>query len=209
MPDLSDTIRRRYDRIAPLFDKMDRMVKDKYRAELLGQVRGEVLEVGVGTGVNLPLYPEGLHVTAIDFSPRMLRYAEERAKKSRARVRLLHMDVQHLQFEDDTFDSAVSTCVFCSVPDPVAGLREIRRVLKPEGRLYMIEHMLSDHLPIALLLHVLNPLVVRMVGANVNRKTMENLRLAGFSIDRVRLIGFVDVFRMIVASPNKADQAHE
>lgn len=183
---------------------MDRMVDDKYRAELIGRVHGEVLEVGVGTGANLKFYPENVNVTAIDFSPRMLSYAQKRAKECRAKVRLVQMDVQHLQFDDNTFDFVVSTCVFCSVPDPVAGLLEIRRVLKPEGRLLMIEHMLSDHFPIAIALHLLNPLIVRITGANVNRRTMDNLRMAGFSIQDMRFIGFVDVFRLIVAAPNRS-----
>nr|WP_074956679.1 class I SAM-dependent methyltransferase [Alicyclobacillus macrosporangiidus] len=129
--------------------------------------------------------------------------AEKRAQECTAKVRLIQMDVQNLQFDDDTFDSVVSTCVFCSVPDPIAGLREIRRVLKPEGRLLMIEHMLSDHFPIAIVLHILNPFTVRMTGANVNRRTMDNLRTAGFSIQEMRFIAFSDVFRLIVAVPNK------
>lgn len=203
MADITEKIRRRYDRIAPIFDKMDRMVDDKYRAELIRRAHGEVLEVGVGTGANLKFYPENANVTAIDFSPRMLSYAQKRIEESRAKVRLLQMDVQQLQFDDNTFDTVVSTCVFCSVPDPMAGLREIRRVLRPDGYLLMIEHMLSDHIPIALVLHLLNPLIVRMTGANINRRTMDNLRTAGFSIQQMRCIALSDVFRLIVATPDK------
>ncbi|WP_029420759.1 class I SAM-dependent methyltransferase [Alicyclobacillus macrosporangiidus] len=203
MGDTTEKIRRRYDRIAPFFDKMDRMVADKHRAELIRRACGEVLEVGVGTGANLQFYPADLNVTAIDFSPRMLSFAHERVKECRANVRLLQLDVQHLQFDDNTFDTVVSTCVFCSVPDPVAGLREIRRVLKPSGHLLMIEHMLSDHIPIALVLHLLNPFTVRLTGANVNRRTMDNLQTSGFAIQEMRCIALSDVFRLIVATPNK------
>lgn len=179
------------------------MVQDKHRAELVSRLKGVVLEVGVGTGSNLPFYPSGSNVTGIDFSPRMLSFANGRAKSSPANVRLMQMDAQHLQFADNTFDTVISTCVFCSVPDPIQGLKEIRRVLKPGGRLLMLEHMLSDHLPIALMLHALNPLTVRMVGANVNRKTMTNLHTAGFVIDDVRNVAMFDVLRQIEANPNK------
>ncbi|MCL6442129.1 MAG: class I SAM-dependent methyltransferase [Alicyclobacillus sp.] len=200
---ITDKIRHRYDRIAPLFDKMDRMVDKKHRESLIGDAQGEVLEVGVGTGANLKFYPANVNVTGIDFSPRMLSFAEKRAKECASPVRLLQMDVQNLDFADNTFDTVVSTCVFCSVPDPIAGLREIRRVLKPGGRLLMIEHMLSDHLPIAVLLHLLNPLTVRISGANVNRRTMDNLSKAGFYIRDMRFLAFIDVLRRIEAIPDK------
>lgn len=197
----SDKIRRRYDRIAPLFDRMDQMVDESQREQLIRAAQGEVLEVGVGTGANLPYYSEGTHVVGIDFSPRMLSYASKRVHESQATIQLLQMDVQHLDFADNTFDTVVSTCVFCSVPNPIVGLQEIRRVLKPDGHLLMLEHMLSDHLPLAAMLHVMNPVVVRMTGANVNRRTMDNLSAAGFSIKDVKLVAFSDIFRRIDAVP--------
>ncbi len=180
---------------------------DQFKSSLIAGVHGNVLEVGVGTGANLKFYPKHVHVTGIDFSPKMLSFARERAKEVALRVQLLEMDVQHLTFADNTFDTVVSTCVFCSVPDPIAGLREIRRVLKPQGRLLMLEHMLSNHLPLALLLHVLNPLTVRATGANVNRKTLDNLKAAGFTITQWRPVAFFDVFRQIEAIPVKTSDA--
>ncbi len=111
------------------------------------------------------------------------------------------MDAQHLEFADHSFDTVVSTCVFCSVPDPLAGLREIHRVLKPGGRLLMIEHMLSDHAFLAFTLQILNPLTVRMTGANVNRKTIDNIQTAGFQIEAMKMLALRDIVRKIIASP--------
>ena len=88
------TVQRRYDRIAPLYQAMDRMIDDSQRTELLSAAHGDVLEVGVGTGANLPFYPLGATVIGIDLSSRMLSYAKRRAREARAQVRLLQMDVQ-------------------------------------------------------------------------------------------------------------------
>lgn len=123
MGNITEAIRHRYDRIAPMFNKMDRMIDEKYRSDLLSSAKGNVLEVGVGTGANFKFYPASTHVIGVDFSPRMLAFAEERAMEAQADVELVQMDIQDLQFADDTFDTVVSTCVFCSVPDPVKGLR--------------------------------------------------------------------------------------
>ncbi len=201
MRNLTETIRHRYDRIAPFFSRMDAMAKESWRKDLFSHVRGEILEVGVGTGANLAYYPAGLHVTGIDFSPRMLSYARQKVSDCPADITLMEMDIQALAFPDNTFDTVVSTCVFCSVPNPVEGLKEIRRVLKPDGQLLMIEHMLSEHGALALLLHALNPLTVRLTGANVNRRTIENLDLAGFPTREIKNVAFFDVFRSIRAIP--------
>lgn len=195
----------RYDRNAERYDKrasmMERMAFGKLRERLWTRVSGpNVLEVGVGTGLNLPFYPrssEGLKITGIDLSDRMLEQARRRAVREGAEVELLEMDAQALRFPSDTYDSAVSTCVFCSVPDPVLGLREVRRVLKPGGRLVMIEHVRPNGL-LGPLFDLLNPLVVRLQGANINRETVENVGLAGFEIESVesRHLGIV---KLIVA----------
>ncbi len=153
-------VQRRYDRIGPLYQAMDRMIDDSQRTELLSAAHGDVLEVGVGTGANIPFYPLGATVIGIDLSSRMLSYAKRRAREARAQVRLLQMDVQHLSFPPNTFDTVVSSCVFCTVPDPIQGLSEIRRVLKPDGVLLMLEHMQSEHRLIAWALNAINPLSV-------------------------------------------------
>ncbi len=201
--------RRRYDRNAPLYDMMERLAETgtfrRWRARLWQLVQGEeireqeILEVGVGTGRNLAYYPAGSRVTAIDLSPRMLERAKRRADAlGRADVQLLEMDIEHTPFPDASFDAAVSTCVFCSVPDPVAGLCEIRRVLRPGGRLYMLEHVLSRRPVVRQLMQLANPLVVRIGGENINRDTRRNLEIAGFRVVTAEPLWW-DIFWLFVA----------
>jgi ubiquinone/menaquinone biosynthesis C-methylase UbiE len=179
------TTRDRYDRAARFYDvhaaAMEWLFFRRLRALLWGTApaAGRLLEIGVGTGVNVPYYPPGASATAIDLSPAMLERARHRAERLDLRAELREMDAQHLDFPDATFDAVAATCVFCSVPDPVAGLREAWRVLKPGGQLLLLEHMRSGNPVAGKFMDILNPLVVRMSGANINRRTMDNLAAAG------------------------------
>ena len=179
--------RRRYDRLASFYDLLEAPVERfrfaSWRARLRDRIVGDqALEVGVGTGKNLPYYPRDVKVTAVDLSPRMLERARRRASVLGLEVELREMDVQDLAFPDHIFDTVFATFVFCSVPDPVLGLRELRRVCKPGGRLLLLEHMRPGNPMLGLLFDLLNPMVVRMMGANINRRTMENIRRAGWRI---------------------------
>ncbi|SDJ35265.1 class I SAM-dependent methyltransferase [Salimicrobium halophilum] len=178
----TDKIKQRYDRISGVFDMMDHMIKDKWREELVKNVEGTVLEVGVGTGANLPYYPSEAEVTGIDFSGKMLDKARKKAATLDTSITLEEMNAENLDFPDDTFDYVISTCVFCSVPDPVQGLKEIRRVLKPEGKVLMLEHMRSDNRFIGKAMDIMNPVGLHIVGANINRRTMTNIQKAGLRL---------------------------
>ncbi|MBU2547100.1 MAG: methyltransferase domain-containing protein [Proteobacteria bacterium] len=141
----TEAVKRRYDRLARFYDLLEGPAKSirfgGWRARLPNRVTGlRALEVGVGTGKNMPFYPAGGQVTAIDFSPGMLARARARADTLGIEVDLRQMDVQSLFFEDRTFDTAWATFIFCSVPDPVRGLEEMRRVCKADGRLLLLEH---------------------------------------------------------------------
>ncbi|MFD1363224.1 class I SAM-dependent methyltransferase [Lentibacillus salinarum] len=198
----TETIKRRYNRISSAFDFMDRIIREKWRKELLQHAKGKVLEVGVGTGLNLKYYPDHAEVTGIDFSPAMLQKAREKADRMPQHFELLEMDAQQMNFSDNTFDTVVTTCVFCSVPDPVKGLKEIRRVTKPEGKIIMLEHMRSNNEFFGKTMDILNPIGLHIVGANINRKTMENIQQADMKVENEEFL-MTSVMRKLLLSPNK------
>jgi ubiquinone/menaquinone biosynthesis C-methylase UbiE len=201
----SDITQKRYDRRAFLYDFLEAPIErfrfGSWRSRLFSWIEGKrILEVGIGTGKNLPYYPKGVKLTAIDLSSRMLEQAQRKVADLNIEVSFLQMDVQQLAFSDRRFDTVLGTFVFCSVPDPVAGLKEVRRVCKPGGRLLLLEHMRPGNALLGLMFDLLNPLVVRMMGANINRRTMENIRKAGWKtlVDE-RMSS--DIVRLIEAEP--------
>jgi len=204
MDDETERIKARYNRTAALYDQVEYLVErlayQRWRAKLWALVEGKrILEVGVGTGRNMPYYPQGAQVTAVDLSEKMLQRARWRARELGIVADLRVMDAQRLEFPDASFDAAVATFVFCSVPDPVAGLRELGRVVRPDGRTYLLEHMRVDKLVIGKLMDWLDPFVVRIIGAHIARRTVENVRKAGLEIERVEDVARGGLFRLIVA----------
>jgi ubiquinone/menaquinone biosynthesis C-methylase UbiE len=201
--DATNTTRSRYQRLAPMYDLMESFPEQRYlpwRKHLWSLVRGpRVLEVGVGTGKNIEFYPHNLEVTGIDLTPGMLARARKRAESLNRKVDLLLGDVQCLDFPEDSFDTVVATFVFCSVPDPVQGLSEVRRVVKPGGQVLILEHLRSAQPLVGLLMDLLNPLVVRTMGANINRRTVENVHKGGLILENVEDVGMGGVFKLIVA----------
>lgn len=182
-------IKKRYNRIARYFDSLERPMGTsgfaKWRKKLIEQATGKTLEVGVGTGKNIPHYPENIDLTVIDFSKNMLEKAKIKCSDSSPNINFLEMDVQNMVFKDNTFDTVITSCVFCSVPDPVKGLKEIKRVLKPEGQLLMLEHVRSNDRVLGRLMDWFNFIPLYIMGANINRKTFENLKAAGF--DKIKV----------------------
>ncbi|MDA1257725.1 MAG: class I SAM-dependent methyltransferase [Chloroflexi bacterium] len=168
--------RTRYDRAARLYDAMywpaERLLIHRLRHRLWSRVpSGKILEIGVGTGENINYYPVSSDVTALDLSPHMLARARSRAVPEDARLEMQTGDVQQLDFPDDAFDSAVATFVFCSVPDPGQGLREVARVVRPGGRIFLLEHVRVDIPIIGMMMDIADPVAVRVTGAHVNRRT--------------------------------------
>ena len=193
---------KRYDRQAGLFDFWEAPIEalgfKRLRKRLWSEVHGaRILEVGVGTGKNLPYHPEGSRRVAVDLSPGMLRRAARKADRLGRDVDLVLADAQRLPFRDGAFDAAAATFVFCSVPDPVQGLREVRRVVRQDGSLHLLEHVRSRNPIAGRLMDWTNPLWVRVSGANINRDTVDNVQRAGFELESVksRMFGILKLIR--------------
>ena len=186
----SPVIKQRYDRLAPYFDGLEAVMEGlffkSWRKQLWAKVDGHhILEVGVGTGKNFDYYPAGARITAIDFSQKMLEQATHKKVRKSISVDLNLMDVQSLCYADNSFDTVIGSFVFCSVPLPRKGLKELCRVCKPGGQVLLLEHVLSSKPVIAKAMNFINPAVVALAGANINRDTVKNVKACGFASVRV------------------------
>jgi ubiquinone/menaquinone biosynthesis C-methylase UbiE len=179
---------------------VEQWVFGPWRARVWSLVQGpRVLEVGAGSGPNLPYYPPGVHVTATELSASLIESARKRARRLGVQVDLRVMDVQDLDLPAATFDTAVATLVFCSVPDPVRGLRELARVVRPGGQVLLLDHVRIDRPVLGRLMDWLNPVFVSLIGEDFNRRTVENVRRAGLEIERVEDLVRCGLVKLIVA----------
>ncbi len=161
----------------------------KYRRAVVAGAHGRVLEIGVGSGLNFPLYGKQVElVYGIDPSPRLLAIARRRAAASGVPVELLQGSATAIPLANDTIDIVVMTWTLCSIPDPLAALREMRRVLKPNGNLCFVEHGLSPEPSVERWQHRITPAWRRMAGGcHLDRKIDELIRLAGFDLTNLQV----------------------
>jgi ubiquinone/menaquinone biosynthesis C-methylase UbiE len=196
-PDETARVRAIWDRLAPTYDRSAgfeaRLLGDG-RAWVIGQATGEILEIAIGTGRNLPLYPAGARLTAFDISPRMLAIADARAGALGLQATLALGDAQRMPYEDGSFDSVVCTLALCSIPDDRAAIAEVFRVLRPGGRFVLIEHVRSHHLLVRGIEGVMERWSLPRTGDHLLRDPLDHLEAAGFVVDhtaRSRL-GFIE-----------------
>ena len=173
-----------------------------HKQRLFRKARGETLLVAAGTGNDFKFFPSGMHITGIDISPEMIERSRRKAASYSGRIDLSVKDACDLDIADSSFDSIVTVFTFCSVPRPIVGLKELRRVLKPDGQLLMMEHVRSRFGPLGVMMDLLTPLS-RRVGPELNRDTVGNVQKAGFRLRRVENV-YLDVVKIIEAIP-----AHE
>jgi ubiquinone/menaquinone biosynthesis C-methylase UbiE len=162
-------------------------VAKEQRARVCEGLAGEVVEIGFGSGLNVPFYPAGVtRVAAVEPADAGWKLAEKRLRDAPVPVERSGLDGQSLPLPDDSFDAALSTWTMCTIPDIGAALRELRRVLKPGGRLHFVEHGLAPDEDVRRWQHRLNPVQNRLFGGcNLNRPTVDLLRGAGFTIEHV------------------------
>jgi len=178
------------DRIfAATYDRMSKGTEEAglgaHREALLSQASGKVLEIGAGTGRNLPFYGEDVELTLVEPGEPMVRRLERRIREHPRPVTLVQAPAEALPFEDGEFDVVVSTLVLCAVDDQAQALEEARRVLKPGGTLLFIEHVRSDEPRLARKQDRMNRVNRVVVRCNCNRATLDAIRAAGFTIDEV------------------------
>lgn len=182
-------VQRIYDRMAPRYDRViavaERALFAGGREWATSHAHGDVVELGVGTGRNLPLFPADARVVGIDVSPRMLDIARRRAEALGRSFDLRLGDAQALDLPDASVDVVVSTLTMCSIPDAAAAVREAARVLRPGGRLVLLEHVASDRPAVLSAQRLLEPLAVRLQGDHLLREPEQQVREAGLRIDLV------------------------
>jgi ubiquinone/menaquinone biosynthesis C-methylase UbiE len=195
--------RDKWDRAAPGFDLMASYGPEKRwepaKRKLFSNMGdGEILFLAVGTGLDIRFFPEGRKIVGIDISQKMLDRAAERTSKYSGELTLQQVDVHDMPFEEGQFDQVFTSCTFCSVPNPVAGLEALRRILKPGGDLFMFEHTGSRYFPFKWMMDLMTQ-VSRVVGPDMNRPTVENVQKAGFDLKEITHV-YMDVVKTIHAT---------
>ncbi len=200
-------IQRQYNAFAKWYDLTDGIVEylgvRRLRRRLLSKAGGKVLEIAVGTGLNLPRYQPGMHLTAVDLSQAMLARTRKKAAKLKLSIDLAIMDGELLGFPDNHFDTVVESLTLCTFPDPVGALREMERVVKPGGRILLLEHGRSDRPRLGRYQDRRAAKHAQVLSCNWNREPQELVAQAGLRIKNASR-SFFGVFHLMEVEPNGA-----
>ena len=194
----------KYTRIAKFYDlfqyPLEILSLNRLRKHVISQAQDKILEVGIGTGKNLQFYPLYSDLTALDFSSGMLDIARRKIDEiGLQQCVLIEMDIEEMSFPDDSFDTIISTFVFCTVPHPDKGLNELYRVLKPGGKVIFLEHMKSSSQWLNAFLWIMDKITTPLLGTSMLRETQQSIEKSGFTILTSENKVF-DILRLIVVT---------
>lgn len=196
-----ERVREIYDQQAANYDAVGGAGRlETMRAKLFSQARGDVLELGVGTGATFAHYPKLSSLTGLDLSEKMLEKARARADALPFLVELWQTDFQRIPFGDGSFDTVSSSLGLCGIPDPALLFSEIRRVLRPGGRLLALEHVRPPNAVLGLGADAIDPIWDRIVGCHANRRTLRLLEQSGFKL-RILERHLLGVLVSLIAEP--------
>jgi ubiquinone/menaquinone biosynthesis C-methylase UbiE len=203
--DRSERLRRYWDNHARSYDRQmafwERRLFGDGRQWVCAQATGDVLEVAIGTGRNLALYPDGIHLTGIDFSPKMLQLTQRRAEDLGRRVDLRLGDAQALDLPDACFDTVVCTLSLCAIPDERQTIAEMKRVLRPGGRLLLLDHVAAAPRPARAVQWPLERIAIPLGGEHLRRRPLRQVQAAGFQIERRERSKLGIVERLVARKP--------
>jgi ubiquinone/menaquinone biosynthesis C-methylase UbiE len=201
----TERVRRIQDKEAPRYDRQisffERILFGGGREWVCSQAEGEVLELAAGTARNLAYYPDEVRVTGVELSPEMLAIGRRRATELGRDADLRVGDVQALEFPDASFDTVVCTLGLCTIPDARKAVAEARRVLRPGGRLLLMEHVRSPSRPVQAIQRLLDPLMVRFEGDHLLRDPLDYLGSEGFDVEHLERSKWGIVERVIARKP--------
>jgi ubiquinone/menaquinone biosynthesis C-methylase UbiE len=200
----SQEISRKYDRFARWYDWLegipDLLGVSRLRRRLIKRASGKVLEIAVGTGKNLKFYPSDCRIIALDLSNEMLNVARKRSATLSTDVSFLLGDAETLPFANNSFDTVVSSLSTCTFPNPIAALREMRRVCKAEGKILLLEHGRSDREWLGRFQDRTADRLAEQLGCHWNRESLELVRKAGLKVVEAQRV-FLGIFHQIEAVP--------
>ena len=207
---VTEQVRRHYDDTAPRYNRQiklfERVLFGDGRSWVCSQARGDVLEIAVGTGRNLRHYPDGVRLTGIELSRGMLELARREAAEVRPDADLRVGDAQALEFDDESFETVTCTLSLCTIPDDRRAVAEMWRVLRPGGRLLMLEHVRSPLLAVRAGQRVLEPLFLRLEHDHLTREPLDHVRAAGFAVERLERSKLGIVERVAARKPVQGDR---
>jgi len=208
-----DRWRRYWDKHSASYDKemrfFDRVLFGDSRPWVCSQAIGDTLEVAIGTGLNLPLYPPGIRLTGIDYSPAMLAVAKQRAHELGRDVDLREADAHALPFPDASFDTVVCTFSLCAIPDEHRAIGEMNRVLRPGGLLLLADHIAAAAWPARAVLRLLEIVTVPLQGEHFLRRPLHQIQAQGLTVERRERFKLGLTERLAARKPARPQPDHE